>query len=145
MENSIEEVKEIFQVISSSENSNSIDFINVGVALRVLGLNPTDSEVLKFTNGFANQTSISLDDFYSYYLSMESKHTPTNSSQLKDILNIWDNEKNGYVSVSNFRSVLNKLGDKMALSDISTLFSHFEDVNGNIKVEDLANALSDSH
>ncbi len=124
----LEELKESF-LLFDKNGDGSISKDELKEALRLFGQKPTDAQVQEMINN-ADKDGSGTIEFPEFVLLM-GKHLKDKDSEveLKSAFNFFDLDGDGYITASELRSVMIKLGEKMTDEEIDDII-HEGDKDG---------------
>ena len=106
------EIKDVFDIFDKHKEGQ-IPSTDLGVVLRVLNLNPTESELEEMINE-VDPTKSQFIDLNAVYLLYERKQKDTDTlEELVEALKMFDYDKDGKLSTSEFRWAMTSLGEQL--------------------------------
>nr|XP_044251767.1 neo-calmodulin [Drosophila takahashii] len=124
----LKEIREAF-ALCDPQNTGRISPEDLGAVMRALGQNHTESEIYRYSEALEGNFFgfITLEDFIELmtkiYKMME------HVDHLKAAFNIFDYDKDGYISHSEMRTVFTNLGQKMTDEEFDDVYRQI-DVDG---------------
>ncbi|TFK69989.1 calmodulin [Pluteus cervinus] len=135
-EEQISEFKEAFSIFVKDGDS-TITARGLGIVLRSLGQNPTESELQDMIN------EVDLDgngtiDFPEFLTMMAHRMRDTDSKEeIKEAFKVFDQDGNGYVSYAELRHVMTNLGESLTDEEVDEMIREADvDGDGQINYED---------
>lgn len=119
------------------DNSDSIDSNELGRLLRVNGLKPLDSEVLKILKKYDLDKSgkIDFDEFVKIYKDLKLKNP--NMDDVVNAFNFFDGDKNGYLDMNELKYLLCNRGEKLSEAEVEKFYKSLDKNNdGKITLEE---------
>jgi len=140
----IEEVREVFDLFDFWDGRDGdVDAFKVGDLLRCLGMNPTQDQVNKHGGTKKmGEKSYKLEEILPIYEEMALEKDTGTSADFMEAFKTFDREGQGLISSAEIRNVLKMLGERITeqqCNDIFTFCDVREDIDGNIKYEDMMN------
>jgi calmodulin len=115
---------EIFKMFDK-DGSNSIDSAEVGNLLTALGRTPKQDEIKKLVAECDKDSSgtIDMEEFMSYM----DKFYSVEETTVKDVVEafkFFDADGNGYITYSEFKSILTNFGGQFSEKDVDMIFQY---------------------
>ncbi|CAK5030649.1 unnamed protein product [Meloidogyne enterolobii] len=93
------------------DGNGTMSIKEIGVAMRTLGLNPTEDELLNMVNEYdVDGNGI---DFSEFCKMMKEMNKETDQELIRLAFRVFDKDGNGYITAQEFRYLLNKLADNL--------------------------------
>ena len=125
------EIKEIFQLFDKN-NSNYVSIAELGTLVRALNLNPTEDEIDAMKQKVESLTKKGFFDLKTLEEVVQARGKDKETIQdLIDALNVFDTDKDGKISVAEFRTAMQQMGEKMEEKDINEIIQDSELVDNN--------------
>jgi len=142
-EDEIQAFKEAF-VFFDREGDGTINFEDLGLALRSLGFIVTNSEVEELKNKYdpdGRREVIDLRDFLSCVVDVGNKID--GPEVILQSFSALDKEETGLISIEEFRHVMTNLGDTLSNEEVNAILKEL-DIYGDqmIRINDLVNLLN---
>ncbi|VVC30352.1 Hypothetical protein CINCED_3A017633 [Cinara cedri] len=135
---SMDEMQEAFQLFDI-RGDNKIHISQIGNALRALGQNPTESDVIKFTQQHKADERITFEVFLPIYQAISKNRSSNTAEDFNEGLRHFDKDGNGYISSAELRHLLTSLGEKLTDDEVEQLLAGQEDSQGNVLYEEFIN------
>ncbi|VVC30353.1 Hypothetical protein CINCED_3A017633 [Cinara cedri] len=132
------EMQEAFQLFDI-RGDNKIHISQIGNALRALGQNPTESDVIKFTQQHKADERITFEVFLPIYQAISKNRSSNTAEDFNEGLRHFDKDGNGYISSAELRHLLTSLGEKLTDDEVEQLLAGQEDSQGNVLYEEFIN------
>lgn len=128
------EAKSVFREFDKDKNG-VICAQELGTALRMLGLNPTMKEVQNMINEIDQNGDgmIDFDEFLAF-LKRSYKEPDEVKMELKKAFQVFDLNKDGFISRAELQSVLTKMGEKLTEKEVDEMMEK-ADKNGDGKID----------
>ncbi|KAI6221276.1 EF hand [Aphelenchoides fujianensis] len=112
-EYSLEELQEFAQAFKmfDRDSSGTMNIKELGIAMRTLGLNPTEEELLNIVNEFDVDGNNKLD-FGEFCKLMKATNKETDESLIRLAFKVFDKDGNGYITAQEFRHIMTTMGEK---------------------------------
>ncbi|VVC30351.1 EF-Hand 1, calcium-binding site,EF-hand domain pair,EF-hand domain [Cinara cedri] len=134
----LSEMQEAFQLFDI-RGDNKIHISQIGNALRALGQNPTESDVIKFTQQHKADERITFEVFLPIYQAISKNRSSNTAEDFNEGLRHFDKDGNGYISSAELRHLLTSLGEKLTDDEVEQLLAGQEDSQGNVLYEEFIN------
>ncbi|VVC30354.1 Hypothetical protein CINCED_3A017633 [Cinara cedri] len=131
-------MQEAFQLFDI-RGDNKIHISQIGNALRALGQNPTESDVIKFTQQHKADERITFEVFLPIYQAISKNRSSNTAEDFNEGLRHFDKDGNGYISSAELRHLLTSLGEKLTDDEVEQLLAGQEDSQGNVLYEEFIN------
>lgn len=130
----IVEARSIFHEFDKDKNG-VISSQEMGTALRMLGLNPTMKEVQNMINEIDQNGDgmVDFDDFLTF-LRRSYKKPDEVKTELKKAFQVFDMNKDGFISREELHSVLTKMGEQLTEEEVDEMMEE-ADKNGDGKID----------
>jgi len=131
-EDVMDDIKERFEIYDKV-GDNKVDAAQVINVLRALGQNPLTADVEKVIQeqGLAG-TRVDIPTFAPIYSQMLEAPNCATHADMIEMMKTFDKEGNGQISATQFRQLLQHLGDKMTADQAEAVIAKHEDSNGMI-------------
>uniref|UniRef100_A0AC35U925 Calmodulin n=1 Tax=Rhabditophanes sp. KR3021 TaxID=114890 RepID=A0AC35U925_9BILA len=124
----IDEFKEAF-VLFDKDNSGTISTKELGVAMRSLGQNPTEQEILEMINEVDIDGNNAID-FPEFCVMMKKLIKDTDAEMIRESFKIFDKDGNGSISTDEFRYFMTNMGMQFSEEEVNEIIQD-ADVDGN--------------
>lgn len=132
------EVEEVFRLYSENKKKPFVQVSVLGDILRIMGLNPTELEIQRFSGQFSPDYEIGVDEFQSIFKTLSNNMEKRKNPSLEEIIEgfkPFDRDSNGLISATDMKMLLTSLGEKMIADEVDKLLRYEEDENGFINYE----------
>ncbi|KAL7719717.1 Calmodulin [Entamoeba marina] len=136
-----QEYKEAFQLFDK-DNDEKITVEELGTVMRALGANPTQQKISDIVKDFDKEQTgkFTVDTFLEIMLDFGQE--VDSSDEIKKAFEIFDKEKNGYISASELKHVLTTLGEKLSEQEVDDLLKEIGVEEGLINVDDFVKLIT---
>ncbi|XP_037952083.1 calmodulin-alpha-like [Teleopsis dalmanni] len=132
----IEEIREGFNLFDKNEDGN-IPITNLGLVMRSLGRNPTESELRDMI------TEIDIDkrgvvEFDDFLIMMERyMHNVSTENEIREAFRVFDPDGNGFLTVADLKDIMTTMGEQLSEEEVEEMIKD-ADVNneGHINYND---------
>lgn len=138
------ETKDLQDVLSiyGSPNNQTIPTNMLGPALRAMKLNPLEREIISYITEFDRGGSGSLTRNQLVTIYLRKKQDLDTYEQLFEAFKFLNKDNSGFISVSEFKYYMCKMGETMTEVDVDDVLKTLEpENNGKINIEKFARAL----
>jgi len=124
-----------------------IDINLLGEALRGLGLNPTEADVMKIVKELDSSGSkrMSFEEFLPVYQSLLARggndRYKKNKVDFLECFRVFDKEQNGTITSGELQHVMTTLGEALTPAQVDLITQGLEDKNGMINIDDFVNTV----
>ena len=136
-----QEYKEAFQLFDK-DNDEKITAEELGIVMRALGANPTKQRIGEIVKEFDKEGTGKFDQETFLQIMIEYGQEVDSTEDIKKAFEIFDKEKNGYISASELKHVLTTLGEKLSEQEVDDLFKEIGVEDGLINVDDFVKLIS---
>ena len=128
--------KRVFALFDKSGNC-TITSSELGCVLRLLGQEPTASELQELLH-VVDADEDGTIDFSEFLTMMASKMKETDAEEkIREVFNVFDKDRNGYISAAELRHVMVSLGEKLADQEVVEMIKEADiDGDGQISYEE---------
>lgn len=125
------EAKECFAIYGKN---GQIPTSELGMALRSLGVNPTNSEVTALAAEIGNPPTV---DFNTFLKLLSKDFTPADSAEeIREAFGVFDRDGNGCISATELKHVLMTMGEKLTEDEVEIMIREADiDGEGHIHYE----------
>ena len=136
-----QEYKEAFQLFDK-DNDEKITAEELGIVMRALGANPTKQRIGEIVKEFDKEGTGKFDQETFLNITAEYGQEVDSTEDIKKAFEIFDKEKNGYISASELKHVLTTLGEKLSEQEVDDLLKEIGVEDGLINVDDFVKLIS---
>ncbi|VDN04496.1 unnamed protein product [Thelazia callipaeda] len=126
------EYKEAFHLFDKDGNG-SISSKELGVAMRSLGQNPTEQELLDIVNEVDIDGSGTID-FPEFCQLMKRMNKENDSEMIREAFRVFDRDGNGYITAEEFRYFMTHMGEQFSDQEVDEIMAEV-DIDGDGQVE----------
>uniref|UniRef100_A0A1I8EV05 EF-hand domain-containing protein n=1 Tax=Wuchereria bancrofti TaxID=6293 RepID=A0A1I8EV05_WUCBA len=121
------EYREAFRLFDKDGNG-SISSKELGVAMRTLGQNPTEQELLDMINevDFDGSGSIEFPEFCQM---MKRMNKDNDSEMIREAFRVFDRDGNGYITAEEFRYFMTHMGEQFSDEEVDEMIAEV-DIDG---------------
>ncbi|KAL3084588.1 hypothetical protein niasHT_035662 [Heterodera trifolii] len=139
----VEEIQEFataFRMFDKDGNG-TMSIKELGVAMRTLGLNPTEDELLNMVNEYdVDGNGI---DFFEFCKMMKEMNKETDQELIRLAFRVFDKDGNGYITAQEFRHFMTTMGEKFSEEEVDEIIKEFDkDGDEQIDYEEFVNAVA---
>ncbi|KAK6736301.1 hypothetical protein RB195_019153 [Necator americanus] len=121
------EYKEAFRLFDKDGNG-SISSKELGVAMRSLGQNPTEQELLDMVNEVDIDGSGTID-FPEFCQMMKRMNKENDSEMIREAFRVFDRDGNGYITAEEFRYFMTHMGEQFSDQEVDEIIAEV-DIDG---------------
>jgi calmodulin len=137
----MEEYKEAFKLFDKDGNG-SISSKELGVAMRSLGQNPTEQELLDMVNEVDIDGSGTID-FPEFCQMMKRMNKENDSEMIREAFRVFDRDGNGYITADEFRYFMTTMGEQFSDEEVDEIIAEVDtDKDGQIDYEEFVTMMS---
>ena len=136
-----QEYKEAFQLFDK-DNDDKITAEELGIVMRALGANPTKQRIGEIVKEFDKENTGKFDQETFLQIMAAYGQEVDSTEDIKKAFEIFDKEKNGYISASELKHVLTTLGEKLSEQEVDDLLKEIGVEDGLINVDDFVKLIS---
>ncbi|KAL5008514.1 hypothetical protein ScPMuIL_014095, partial [Solemya velum] len=139
---SLQELTEAFNMFDKDGNGH-VTIKELGIVMRILGQKPTDAELRVMINEIDANGSGTID-FQEFLLLMAREMNTTDvEDEFREAFKVFDKDGNGYVSQSELRRVMSKLGERLTDAEVTDMIREADtDGDGHVNYEELTEAFN---
>ncbi|EDR29145.1 calmodulin, putative [Entamoeba dispar SAW760] len=136
-----QEYKEAFQLFDK-DNDNKLTAEELGTVMRALGANPTKQKISEIVKDYDKDNSGKFDQETFLTIMLEYGQEVDSTEDIKKAFEIFDKEKNGYISASELKHVLTTLGEKLTEQEVDDLLKEIGVEEGLINVDEFVKLIT---
>ncbi|CAK5074805.1 unnamed protein product [Meloidogyne enterolobii] len=123
------------------DGNGTMSIKELGVAMRTLGLNPTEDELLNMVNEYdVDGNGI---DFSEFCKMMKEMNKETDQELIRLAFRVFDKDGNGYITAQEFRHFMTTMGEKFSEEEVDEIIKEFDkDGDEQIDYEEFVNAVA---
>ncbi|KRZ73875.1 Calmodulin-like protein, partial [Trichinella papuae] len=118
-EEELEEFSAAFKMFDRDSNG-TINIKELGVAMRMLGLNPTEDELLNMVNEFDVDGNGKID-FVEFCRMMKCMNKETDQELVRLAFRVFDKDGNGFITAQEFRHFMTTMGEKFTEEEVDEI------------------------
>ncbi|CAD5214589.1 unnamed protein product [Bursaphelenchus xylophilus] len=135
------EYKEAFRLFDKDGNG-SISSKELGVAMRALGQNPTEQELLDMVNEVDIDGSGTID-FNEFCQMMKRMNKENDSEMIREAFRVFDRDGNGYITADEFRYFMTHMGEQFSDKEVDEIIAEVDiDGDGQIDYEEFVKMMA---
>jgi len=129
------EYKEAFRLFDK-DGDGSISSKELGVAMRSLGQNPTEGELLDMVNEVDVDGSGTID-FAEFCQMMKRMNKENDTEMIREAFRVFDRDGNGYITAEEFRYFMTHMGEQFSDKEVDEIIQEVDiDGDGQIDYEE---------
>jgi len=139
-----EELQEFAQAFRmfDKDGNGTMNIKELGVAMRTLGLNPTEEELLNIVNEYDVDGNGKID-FGEFCKMMKATNKETDESLIRLAFKVFDKDGNGYITSSEFKYFMTTMGEKLSEEEVDEIIREVDkDGDEQIDYEEFVNSFS---
>uniref|UniRef100_A0A914P5F2 EF-hand domain-containing protein n=1 Tax=Panagrolaimus davidi TaxID=227884 RepID=A0A914P5F2_9BILA len=132
---SIEEMEEYTEAFKAfdKDGNGSISSKELGVAMRSLGQNPTEQELLDMVNEVDIDGSGTID-FPEFCQMMKRMNKENDSEMIREAFRVFDRDGNGYITAEEFRYFMTTMGEQFSDDEVDEIIAEVDtDKDGQVR------------
>ncbi|KAF8567384.1 hypothetical protein P879_08552 [Paragonimus westermani] len=133
-EKDLQEARDTFALFDTV-GDEKIDAKDIGEVVRALGLNPTESDVRKFSNQTDANERITFEMFLPIYQALSKEQKDINPEEFIEGFRVFDKDSNGFISAAELRHLLTALGERLREDEVDQLLAGMENGQGLVPYE----------
>ncbi|XP_052768599.1 calmodulin-beta-like [Mya arenaria] len=125
------------------DGDGTITTKELGTVMRSLGQDPSEQELVDMINEVDMDGNKTID-FDEFCLMMKKRSSEQNADDdLRDAFNVFDNDGNGYISMSELRQVMINLGEEMTDEEVLEMLKEADiDGDGQISYDEFVRMMT---
>ncbi|KAI6213368.1 Calmodulin [Aphelenchoides besseyi] len=150
----IDEFREAFMMFDKDGNG-TISTKELGVAMRSLGQNPTEQEILEMINevDIDGNGQIEFPEFWQVISALSGNNVmmkrmmkETDSEMIREAFRVFDKDGNGVITAQEFRYFMIHMGQQFSEQEVDEMIKEVDvDGDGDINYEEFVKMMSSSH
>ena len=140
-EDELEEIREAFECFCDKDKDDKptgfIDKVGFSSVLRMLGGNPSEAQLAEMYKKLGKDKKITFDDFLPFWEAQSTDKGPP-LEDLLEAFSLFDKEGNGFIAVSELRSMYMNLGEKFTEEEVDEVMNAVDDGSGMVNYADFA-------
>uniref|UniRef100_A0A7E4ZRT7 Calmodulin n=1 Tax=Panagrellus redivivus TaxID=6233 RepID=A0A7E4ZRT7_PANRE len=109
----------IFEMFDKDGNG-TMNIKELGVAMRTLGLNPTEEELLNMVNEYDVDGNGKID-FAEFCKMMKEMNKETDQELIRLAFKVFDKDGNGYITAQEFKHFMTTMGEKFSEEEVDEI------------------------
>ncbi|KAI1732992.1 EF hand domain-containing protein [Ditylenchus destructor] len=141
---SVEELQEFAQAFKmfDKDGNGTMNIKELGIAMRTLGLNPTEEELLNMVNEYDVDGNGKID-FGEFCKMMKEMNKETDQELIRLAFKVFDKDGNGYITAQEFKHFMTTMGEKFSEEEVDEIIKEFDkDGDEQIDYEEFVNAVA---
>ncbi|KAL3108379.1 hypothetical protein niasHT_015301 [Heterodera trifolii] len=135
------EYKEAFRLFDKDGNG-SISCKELGVAMRSLGQNPTEQELLDMVNEVDVDGSGTID-FAEFCQMMKRMNKENDQEMIREAFRVFDRDGNGFITAEEFRYFMTHMGEQFSDEEVDEIINEVDiDGDGQIDYEEFVKMMA---
>ncbi|VDM95527.1 unnamed protein product [Thelazia callipaeda] len=117
-----EELEEFVQAFKmfDKDGNGTMNIKELGVAMRTLGLNPTEEELLNIVNEYDVDGNGKID-FFEFCKMMKEMNKETDQELIRLAFKVFDKDGNGYITAQEFKHFMTTMGEKFSEEEVDEI------------------------
>ncbi|KHN85551.1 Calmodulin-like protein, partial [Toxocara canis] len=117
-----EELQEFAQAFKmfDKDGNGTMNIKELGVAMRTLGLNPTEEELLNMVNEYDVDGNGKID-FFEFCKMMKEMNKETDQELIRLAFKVFDKDGNGYITAQEFKHFMTTMGEKFSEEEVDEI------------------------
>lgn len=140
----IEELQDFAQAFKMFDKDSNgwMNIKELGVAMRTLGMNPTEEELLNMVNEYDIDGNGKID-FGEFCKMMKEMQKETDQELIRLAFKVFDKDGNGFITAQEFRRFMTTMGEKFSEEEVDEIIREFDkDGDEQIDYEEFVNAVA---
>ncbi|KAH7725580.1 Protein CAL-4 a [Aphelenchoides avenae] len=141
---SAEELQEFAQAFRmfDKDGNGTMNIKELGVAMRTLGLNPTEEELLNLINEFDYDGNGKID-FGEFCKMMKEMNKETDQELIRLAFKVFDKDGNGFITAQEFKHFMTTMGEKFSEEEVDEIIKEVDkDGDEQIDYEEFVNMVA---
>ncbi|MFH4973361.1 hypothetical protein AB6A40_000070 [Gnathostoma spinigerum] len=122
-----EELQEFAQAFKmfDRDGNGTINIRELGVAMRTLGLNPTEEELLNMVNEYDVDGNGKID-FFEFCKMMKEMNKETDQELVRLAFKVFDKDGNGFITAQEFKHFMTTMGEKFSEEEVDEIIKEVD-------------------
>ncbi|VDM09967.1 unnamed protein product [Wuchereria bancrofti] len=122
-----EELQEFAQAFKmfDKDGNGTMNIRELGVAMRTLGLNPTEEELLNMVNEYDVDGNGKID-FFEFCKMMKEMSKETDQELIRLAFKVFDKDGNGYITAQEFKHFMTTMGEKFSEEEVDEIIQEVD-------------------
>uniref|UniRef100_A0AAF5DQZ8 EF-hand domain-containing protein n=1 Tax=Strongyloides stercoralis TaxID=6248 RepID=A0AAF5DQZ8_STRER len=124
---SLEELQEFAQAFKmfDKDGNGTMNIKELGIAMRTLGLNPTEEELLNMVNEYDVDGNGKID-FGEFCKMMKEMNKETDQELIRLAFKVFDKDGNGYITAQEFKHFMTTMGEKFTEEEVDEIIKEVD-------------------
>uniref|UniRef100_A0A914E7F0 EF-hand domain-containing protein n=1 Tax=Acrobeloides nanus TaxID=290746 RepID=A0A914E7F0_9BILA len=124
---SAEELQEFAQAFKmfDKDGNGTMNIKELGVAMRTLGMNPTEEELLNMINEYDVDGNGKID-FSEFCKMMKEMNKETDQELIRLAFKVFDKDGNGYITAQEFKHFMTTMGEKFSEEEVDEIIKEVD-------------------
>ncbi|CAB3405798.1 unnamed protein product [Caenorhabditis bovis] len=139
-----EELQELAQAFKlfDKDGNNTMNIKELGVAMRTLGLNPTEEELLNMVNEYDVDGNGKID-FGEFCKMMKEMNKETDQELIRLAFKVFDKDGNGYITAQEFKHFMTTMGERFSEEEVDEIIREVDkDGDEQIDLDEFVNMVA---
>ncbi|CAD5219622.1 unnamed protein product [Bursaphelenchus okinawaensis] len=137
----LQEFAQAFDMFDKDKNG-TMNIKELGVAMRTLGLNPTEEELLNIVNEYDVDGNGKID-FGEFCKMMKATNKETDESLIRLAFKVFDKDGNGFITAQEFKHFMTTMGEKFSEEEVDEIIREVDkDGDEQIDYEEFVNSFA---
>ncbi|KAH7700959.1 CAL-2 protein [Aphelenchoides avenae] len=134
------EFRQAFAIVDVDANG-SLSPDELGLAMRILGQNPTEQELIEIAHQVDHDGDGTID-FPEFCQFMKRVSMESDKEILREAFRVFDNDGNGFITADELRSFVTQIGEPLTEEEVREIFAELDlDDDGQISCEEFIHLL----
>lgn len=120
----LQEFAQAFKMFDKDGNG-TMNIKELGVAMRTLGLNPTEEELLNMVNEYDVDGNGKID-FFEFCKMMKEMNKETDQELIRLAFKVFDKDGNGYITAQEFKHFMTTMGEKFSEEEVDEIIKEVD-------------------
>ncbi|XP_069114963.1 uncharacterized protein [Argopecten irradians] len=130
------ELKEVFSLYDK-DCDGFVDLAELGPMMRSMGLNPSEKEILAYTEKFNERHDKNVDFRDALEVVVDTLANPQETEEsLREAFRVLDRDGTGFVSCAELTQLMTSRGERLSDDDVKEMIIEADDGEGHIKYEE---------